>query len=78
MISTKMHHKTNEEDTTCTRCGAEDETIEHVLKCYAGMNFEEGKLEDVEWLKSLVPIYDEIHKLHTKSETKEIDEQDEE
>ena len=78
MIATRTNHKSNEEDTTGRRCGTEEETTEHVLNCYAGMNFEEEKLEDVEWLKQILPIYDEIHKLSTRSETKDVDDQDEE
>ena len=64
MISTKCNYKRDEEDTKCRKCDKEDETTEHVLECYTTTTFDKTKTEDVDWLKMVAPIYEEIHELH--------------
>ncbi len=77
MISTKCNRKRDEDDTTCRRCGKEEETTNHVLDCYTKMRFDEEKLEETTWLKSIVPFYEEIDELHRdKPDGRETDEYD--
>ena len=37
----KMNYKKNEQDLKCIKCGAHDDSTEHVLECYSNMKSEE-------------------------------------
>ena len=43
----------------CRRCQVEEETTEHILECQTNgtMKFDETKMEDVSWLRTILKTY---------------------
>ena len=60
MIWTRSNYKHKNKNTACRKCGIEEETTEHVLECQVGEQFDEDRVEDVEWLKKVSKIYKQI------------------
>ena len=54
-----VYAKANYGGGKCRRCETEEETTEHVLSCQSGgdMVYDEGRMEDTSWLKSIRKIY---------------------
>ena len=77
MIETRMNYKRKGEETICRRCGIEDETTEHVLKC-RGEEFTEERLEDVVWWRKVWTIYKMIDEEHKEGSRTNADDDDDE
>ena len=54
-----VYAKANYGGGKCRRCEIEEETTEHVLCCQSGgdMVYDEGRMEDTSWLRSIRKIY---------------------
>ena len=52
----------------CRRCHMEEETTEHILECYTNgkTTFEEEKIENVQWLRSILKTYEEFEEQYNK------------
>ena len=50
----------------CRRCGLEAESTEHVLECQTNgkEKFEEGRSEDITWLRKMRTIYEQFEDEH--------------
>ena len=46
----------------CRRCLVEEETTEHILECQTNgrIKFDEEKIEDVSWLRTVQKIYEQF------------------
>ena len=56
----------------CRRCNIEEETTEHILECHTNGNmmFEEEKMENVQWLRSILKTYEEFEEQYPNKDKK--------
>ena len=73
MIWTRSNFKHKNRNTVCRKCGKEEETTEHVLECQGGEEFDEDRVEDVEWLKKVMKTYKQIDVMNKEMDSIETE-----